>query len=159
MMQRDYFWNLSRAILLAKETVYIHDWWLSPELYLRRPPSENGRWRLDRLLQKKAEEGVKIFIIIYNEVSNDFTPVDSAYTKHRLLDLHPNIMVQRSPNHAQTRTLLWSHVSSLSTRMSSFVDGLFPAREDVCYRRDNRFYGWIGSLLWTLGYSCSCTAR
>jgi hypothetical protein len=29
-MQRDYFWNLSRAILLAKESIYIHDWWLSP---------------------------------------------------------------------------------------------------------------------------------
>ena len=28
--QRDYFWNLSRAILLAKESIYIHDWWLSP---------------------------------------------------------------------------------------------------------------------------------
>ena len=28
--KRDYFWNLSRAILLARETIYIHDWWLSP---------------------------------------------------------------------------------------------------------------------------------
>jgi hypothetical protein len=28
--QRDYFWNMSRAILLAKESIYIHDWWLSP---------------------------------------------------------------------------------------------------------------------------------
>lgn len=25
---RDYFWNLSKAILLAKERIYIHDWWL-----------------------------------------------------------------------------------------------------------------------------------
>lgn len=70
---RDYYWNLSRAILLAKEKIYIHDWWLSPELYLRRPPAENGRWRLDRLLQRKAEEGVQIHVIVYNEVSNDFT--------------------------------------------------------------------------------------
>ena len=23
-------WNLSRALLLAKESIYIHDWWLSP---------------------------------------------------------------------------------------------------------------------------------
>lgn len=28
--QRDYMWNLSRAILLARECIYIHDWWLSP---------------------------------------------------------------------------------------------------------------------------------
>ena len=35
---RDYYWNLSRAILLAKETIYIHDWWLSPGklVYSRR---------------------------------------------------------------------------------------------------------------------------
>lgn len=24
---RDYFWNLSRAINMAKERIYIHDWW------------------------------------------------------------------------------------------------------------------------------------
>lgn len=29
---RDYFWNFSRAIDHAKECIYIHDWWLSPEL-------------------------------------------------------------------------------------------------------------------------------
>jgi phospholipase D1/2 len=28
--QRDYFWNLSRAIQLAKKVIYIHDWWLTP---------------------------------------------------------------------------------------------------------------------------------
>lgn len=35
---------------------------LSPELYLRRPGDE--RYRLDNLLKRKAEDGVKIFIII-----------------------------------------------------------------------------------------------
>jgi len=91
--------------------------------YLRRPPDKNGEWRLDRLLQRKAEEGVKIFVIgapsrswrpltstVYKEVSDSFTPVDSEYAKKRLLGLHPNIQVQRSPSHAQTMTLLWSHV-------------------------------------------------
>jgi phospholipase D1/2 len=29
---RDYFWNVSRAISMAKDVIYIHDWWLSPEL-------------------------------------------------------------------------------------------------------------------------------
>jgi phospholipase D1/2 len=103
-MQRDYFWNLSRAILLAKESIYIHDWWLSPgkfsvghilvldalrfnfscspswfpfllseifinhmficsiELEMRRPNKE--RYRLDKLLERKAKEGVKIYVII-----------------------------------------------------------------------------------------------
>ena len=129
---RDYFWNLSRAILLAKERIYIHDWWLSPELYLRRPPASNGRWRLDRLLKKKAEEGVQIFIIVYQEVSNDFTPVDSGHTKHSLTKLHPNIMVQRSPSHAQTRTLLWSHHEKMCVidETIAFMGGL-----DLCFGR------------------------
>jgi phospholipase D1/2 len=78
-VQRDYFWNLSRAILLAKETIYIHDWWLSPgecmrsatihrvltlttELQLRRP--NKPRYRIDKLLERKAKEGVKIHIIV-----------------------------------------------------------------------------------------------
>lgn len=29
-VQRDYFWNLSRALLLATESIYIHGWWISP---------------------------------------------------------------------------------------------------------------------------------
>lgn len=72
---RDYLWNLSRALLLAKRTVYIHDWWLSPELYMRRPTQE--KYRLDNILKKKAEEGVQIYVIVYNEVSNKTTPTDS----------------------------------------------------------------------------------
>ena len=27
LLQRDYFWNLSRAINMAKDRIYIHDWW------------------------------------------------------------------------------------------------------------------------------------
>jgi phospholipase D1/2 len=33
----DYFSDVCDAIKLAKETVYITDWWLSPEVYLKRP--------------------------------------------------------------------------------------------------------------------------
>lgn len=29
---RDYFWDVSVALENAKESIYIHDWWLSPEL-------------------------------------------------------------------------------------------------------------------------------
>ena len=127
---RDYFWNLSRAINMAKDRIYIHDWWLSPELYLRRPGNE--RYRLDNLLKRKAEEGVKIFIIIYNEVSDKTTPVDSLYTKKTLTNLHPNIMVQRSPSHFQTGTFYWSHHEKLCVidETIAFMGGL-----DLCYGR------------------------
>ncbi|KAJ3717102.1 hypothetical protein C8R42DRAFT_678000 [Lentinula raphanica] len=127
---RDYFWNLSRAILMAKETIYIHDWWLSPELQLRRPNKD--RYRLDKLLESKAREGVKIFIILYQEVSSRTTPTDSNYSKQRLTALHPNIMVQRSPSHFQTGTFYWAHHEKLCVidQAIAFMGGL-----DLCFGR------------------------
>ena len=53
------------------------DWWLTPELYLRRPPAYFPEWRLDRLLQKKAEQGVKIHIIVYKEVRSRLSQLTS----------------------------------------------------------------------------------
>lgn len=44
------------------------DWWLTPELYLRRPPAKYPEWRLDKLLKRKAEQGVKIHVVVYKEV-------------------------------------------------------------------------------------------
>jgi phospholipase D1/2 len=37
--------------------------------FLRRPPFYNQEWRLDQILKRKAAEGVKIYIIVYKEVS------------------------------------------------------------------------------------------
>ncbi|KAF9649936.1 phospholipase D [Thelephora ganbajun] len=128
---RDYFWNLSRAILLAKESIYIHGWWLSPELQLRRPGKE--RYRLDRLLQRKARDGVKIYIILYHEVSSRTTPTDSGYTKQCMMGLHEeNIMVQRSPSHFQTGTFYWAHHEKLCVidQAIAFMGGL-----DMCFGR------------------------
>ena len=127
---RDYFWNLSKALMMAKDRIFIHDWWLSPEVYLRRPGQP--KWRLDNILKKKAQEGVKIFVIIYNEVSNNFTPTDSNYTKQRLIHLHPNIYVQRSPSHFQTGTFYWAHHEKLCVidETIAFMGGL-----DMCYGR------------------------
>ena len=47
--------------------------WLSPELYLRRPPSKNEQYRLDRMLGAAAQRGVKVNIIVYKEVAQALT--------------------------------------------------------------------------------------
>ena len=47
--------------------------WLSPELYLRRPPSKNESYRIDRMLQAAAQRGVKVNIIVYKEVTQALT--------------------------------------------------------------------------------------
>ncbi|MCJ1229704.1 Phospholipase D1 [Toensbergia leucococca] len=128
---RDYMWNVSRAISMAKDVIYIHDWWLSPELYMRRPAAISQKWRLDRLLQRKAREGVKIFVIVYRNIQSAI-PIDSEYTKFSLLDLHANIFVQRSPNQIRQNTFFWAHHEKICVvdHMVAFVGGI-----DLCFGR------------------------
>ncbi|KAL9610873.1 MAG: hypothetical protein Q9167_004447 [Letrouitia subvulpina] len=128
---RDHMWNVSRAISMAKDVIYIHDWWLTPELYMRRPAAISQKWRLDRLLQRKAREGVKVFVLIYRNI-NSAIPIDSEYTKFSLLDLHPNVFVQRSPNQIRQNTFFWAHHEKLCIvdHMVAFVGGI-----DLCFGR------------------------
>ncbi|CAO3592700.1 unnamed protein product [Absidia cylindrospora] len=129
----NHFNAVAEAILSAKSEIYIADWWLSPELYLRRPPSENEDFRLDRLLQRKAREGVMIYIVVYKEMSLALT-IDSAHTKQWLQNLHPNIIVQRHPDHTSidNNVLFWSHhekIVVVDNRLA-FIGGL-----DLCFGR------------------------
>jgi phospholipase D1/2 len=128
---RDHMWQVSRAIDNAKDFIYIHDWWLSPELYMRRPAAISQKWRLDRLLQRKAQEGVKIFVIVYRNIESAI-PIDSEYTKWSLLDLHENICVQRSPNQFRQNQFFWAHHEKLVVvdNMMAFVGGV-----DLCFGR------------------------
>ncbi|KAG0348929.1 hypothetical protein BG004_003646 [Podila humilis] len=129
---KDYFHAVSDAIVAAKTEIYIADWWLSPELYLRRPPEKNEEFRLDRLLKKKAMEGVMIYIVVYKEVSLALT-LDSAHTKIWLQDLHKNIQVQRHPDHLKVKgTQFWAHhekICVIDCRLA-FIGGL-----DLCFGR------------------------
>ncbi|KAF2020230.1 phospholipase D [Aaosphaeria arxii CBS 175.79] len=128
---RDYMWNVSRAISMAKDVIYIHDWWLSPELYMRRPAAISQKWRLDRLLQRKAQEGVKVFVIMYRNI-NTAIPIDSEYSKYSLLDLHPNVFVQRSPNQIRQNTFFWAHHEKICIvdHTIAFCGGV-----DLCFGR------------------------
>lgn len=140
---RDYFWAVSVALEQAKESIYIADWWLSPELFLRRPPYYNQEYRLDTLLKRKAEEGVKIFVCVYKEVEQALT-CNSAHTKHALNRLCPkgspgygNIKVQRHPDHnpfenASDVTVYWAHHEKFIVvdYQMAFIGGL-----DLCFGR------------------------
>lgn len=46
--------TVADAIEAAKEEIYITDWWLSPEIYLKRRILNYEDYRLDRLLHRKA---------------------------------------------------------------------------------------------------------
>lgn len=45
--------------------------------------------RLDRILLRKAEQGVKVLVMIYKEVTQSMS-LSSAHTKHHLEDMHKN---------------------------------------------------------------------
>ena len=108
-----YFWAASEAIENARETIYILDWWLSPELYLRRPPAQNEQYRLDNMLRAAAERGVQVRVIVYKEVTQALT-LNSEHTKHALEALHPNIRVFRHPDHTPRGHNIQQSFQSLS---------------------------------------------
>ncbi|KAA8621685.1 Phospholipase D/nuclease [Pyrenophora tritici-repentis] len=86
-----YMYAVSIALERAKESIWILDWWLSPELYLRRPPAKNQQYRVDRMLHAAAERGVKVNIIVYKEVTQ-------ALTRKLLNPILPNYLHSLLPN-------------------------------------------------------------
>lgn len=49
-----YMSAVADALEAAREEIYICDWWLSPEIYMKRPAMDGDYWRLDRILKRKA---------------------------------------------------------------------------------------------------------
>ncbi|KAF1850526.1 phospholipase-like protein PldA [Cucurbitaria berberidis CBS 394.84] len=140
---RDYFWAVAEALEQAKETIYIADWWLSPELFLKRPPFYNQKHRLDQVLKRRAQAGVKIYISVYKEVTAAIT-CNSQHTKKALMGMfkegepgYGNITVMRHPDHnvfenASDMTFYWAHHEKFIVidYAMAFIGGL-----DLCYGR------------------------
>ncbi|RHZ44600.1 hypothetical protein Glove_718g64 [Diversispora epigaea] len=128
---KNYFHAVSEALLSAQHEIYIEDWWLSPELYLRRPPSKNEKFRLDRILKAKAEQNVKIYVVLYKEVPQVLT-LNSEHSQNHLEGLHENIHVLRHPDHGIDGTLFWAHHEKMVVvdRHLAFIGGL-----DLCFGR------------------------
>ncbi|XP_060530761.1 phospholipase D2 isoform X2 [Cylas formicarius] len=126
-----YMSAVAEAIDNAKEEIFITDWWLSPEIYLKRPAIVGDYWRLDKLLQRKAESGVRIYVLLYKEVELALG-LNSYYSKQRLSDLHQNIKVLRHPDHAKVGVFLWAHHEKMVVvdQTYAFVGGI-----DLCYGR------------------------
>uniref|UniRef100_A0A6I8NTK7 Phospholipase n=1 Tax=Ornithorhynchus anatinus TaxID=9258 RepID=A0A6I8NTK7_ORNAN len=51
---KGYFEDVANAMEKAEEEIFITDWWLSPEIFLKRPVVEGNHWRLDCILKRKA---------------------------------------------------------------------------------------------------------
>lgn len=49
-----YMSAVADALEAATEEIYIADWWLSPEIHMKRPAIDGDYWRLDKILKRKA---------------------------------------------------------------------------------------------------------
>uniref|UniRef100_A0A1I8I6I0 Phospholipase n=1 Tax=Macrostomum lignano TaxID=282301 RepID=A0A1I8I6I0_9PLAT len=125
-----YFADVFDALEQATEEIFICDWWLTPELHLKRP--DDGYHQLMNVLQRRADAGVKICILIYKEVKYTLK-IDSWYTKLVLRERNKrNIFVLRHPDHLSTWEFLWGHHEKLVVvdQKLAFVGGL-----DLCWGR------------------------
>uniref|UniRef100_A0A8C7L0C9 Phospholipase n=1 Tax=Oncorhynchus kisutch TaxID=8019 RepID=A0A8C7L0C9_ONCKI len=132
-----YFADLADALEQAKEEIFITDWWLSPEVFLKRPATDTY-WRLDQILKRKAEQGVKVCVLLYKEVEMALG-INSGHSKRTLMDMHPNIKVMRHPNHMSAVVFLWAHHEKMVAidQSVAFVGGLdlaFGRWDDSQYR-------------------------
>ncbi|XP_050681584.1 phospholipase D2 isoform X1 [Leptidea sinapis] len=124
-----YMAAVADAMELAREEIFIADWWLSPEIYLKRPALNGDYWRLDTLLKRKAAQGVKVFILLYKEVELALG-INSFYSKSRLVG--ENIKVFRHPDHARIGVFFWAHHEKIVCvdQTVAFLGGI-----DLCYGR------------------------
>lgn len=128
---KGYFEDVADALENAQEEIFITDWWLSPEIFLKRPVMEGNHWRLDYILKRKAVQGVKIFVMLYKELELALG-INSGYSKRTLVKLHPNIKVMRHPDHVSSTVYLWAHHEKLVIidQSVAFVGGI-----DLAYGR------------------------
>ena len=80
------------------------------------------------MLQRKAEQGVRIYIIVFN--SPPVIPNDSVYSENTLRNLHSNIKILSHP--CNIIPDLWSHHEKavVVDQKIGFMGGL-----DLCYGR------------------------
>uniref|UniRef100_A0A673B5E6 Phospholipase n=1 Tax=Sphaeramia orbicularis TaxID=375764 RepID=A0A673B5E6_9TELE len=149
---KTYMEDVADALEEAKEEIFITDWWLSPEIFLKRPVVEGNRWRLDCILKRKAQQGVHIFVMLYKEVELALG-INSGYSKRTLMHLHPNIKVMRHPDHVSSSVYLWAHHEKIVVidQSVAFVGGI-----DLAYGRwDDREHRLtdVGSVTRSAGFT------
>ncbi len=126
----EYFGNLVKVLREAKKEILIADWSLQPCLYLYRGEDATADDRLDFLLKRKAADGVKIYILVWWEVSLAVgTTVNSGHVES-VFAADKNIMVLRHPKNNVMHK--WSHHQKFVVvdREIAYVGGL-----DLCNGR------------------------
>jgi len=135
---QDYMAAVADSIEAAEKEIFITDWQLNPHIFMKRPDSgiDSLHWRLDKMLLRKAEQGVRTYILLYWE-SKTVAGMDLGSEYAQTVLSHENIEVLRHPdmdtllNHLFT-LLRWSHHEKVVVvdRSVAFVGGI-----DLCFGR------------------------
>ena len=127
-----YFNEVCESLVRAQREVFITDWWLSPELYLKRPSARFESSQVVEVLGSLADRGVNVYVHVYKEVSFALT-LNSLHTKSVLQKRNPNIKVIRHPHRSvYGGEFLWTHHEKIVCidQEIAFIGGL-----DLCYGR------------------------
>ena len=123
---KEYMSALAISLLSAQKEILITNWKNSPTLIMSRPPYP--AIRLDQILKYKAEQGVKVYLLLYKEVEGIGQTNDSGAAKAYLESLSHNIRVIRHPNKFMggSTAVLWSHheKSVVIDRSLCFIGGV-----------------------------------
>ncbi|KND02124.1 uncharacterized protein SPPG_02618 [Spizellomyces punctatus DAOM BR117] len=156
-----HFEQVYDAIVSAEKEILIADWFITPEIFLRRGAdgihNEHLPTRLDRLLFKKANEGVRIYILLYKEMNlpNASLHAKEAFMARKMpyylldpavedpngeleLKERSNIVVLRHPDQGRgfigpvLDTVMWAHheKAAIIDRKIAFIGGI-----DLCVGR------------------------
>eukprot|EP01134_Creolimax_fragrantissima_P006256 CFRG6256T1 len=135
---KDFLHEVAIAMENAQSTIMMSFWQLHPYVHMRRDEpntkfDDSDPFRFDNIIKRKAEQGVKIYVLLWDEphtwVVNNF----SQESANVLRSLHPhNVMVMRHPQHFDPANILWSHHQKyvVVDNIVSFVGGF-----DVCSGR------------------------
>lgn len=110
---RDYFTAVAVALLAAQKEILIASWKNTPTVLLTRPPLPP--LRLDQILKHKADQGVKVYILLYKEVEGVGQSNASGPAKQYFESLSKNIRCMRHPNkfYGGSTAVWWSHHEKL----------------------------------------------
>ena len=134
---QDYMAAVADSIEAAEKEIFITDWQFNPHIFMKRPDSgvDSLHWRLDKMLLRKAEQGVRTYILLYWE-SKTVAGMDHGSEYAQTVLSHENIEVLRHPDFSTVifslTSLRWSHHEKVVVvdRSIAFVGGI-----DLCFGR------------------------
>lgn len=126
---KPWFERLADTLEEARNEIFLTNWWTSPEVYLRRSVPPNLMDRFDKILQKKAEEGVRIYMILWNETKFAQEGLMNRYAANSFSSFHENFKVMMHP---AKEPIIWAHHQKtlIIDQRIAFQGGL-----DVCWGR------------------------